>query len=156
MINQTTNINRILALITSVVWLSFAVYLAQMAFVNFTTKPLVLKFYEAKSNVTVVAGDTISVEVISKESQRCSVSFDRYIQKKSDNHVIVVQEGSFNTEARKELRYIDLDILVPKSTLPGDYRFFTQYRFYCNIMDYVIPRLYDGEGFDFKVVKGHA
>ena len=106
---------------------------------------------ESKADKTQVRrGETITFTRVMEKRRVCSGDVTRYLI--GDCGMIPLYDGS-NTMPGSFAGSMKVRIIIPEIANPGSCEYRTTVRYYCNPLDYVIPRIVDYPGILFEVVQ---
>jgi len=140
--------------VTVAVWLCFFSTFGIIGYINSQTDGF--EYLGGKligSNITHPGGKIVA-EYLVKRNQSCSITITRLLNNgESSDGYREYPIGSENLviEGESKARLVPVIYSIPENIAPGKYYLFTRYRFYCNFVDYIIPRIRTKGHFELEV-----
>lgn len=122
---------------------------------NFTTASTLMLNPVVDRNI-VQAGDVIHVTYQIIRFKSCSLNINRLLISEDNspaypNREYLLQSVVQDVEGDGVLRPSGYDITIPSAIATGNYKLMSRVRYYCNAIDYVIPRFYTPKTINIKV-----
>jgi hypothetical protein len=88
---------------------------------------------------SVKHGESFTVIYDLVRHKSCTLDVARLLEDDEKRETVLVQQFQ-SFEGDDVVRQVSFEIPVPHTIKPGDYLFFSRSRYYCNVLDSILPR----------------